>query len=227
MLRCWTRTLLSLLLLLSLIDGFRADASGPHWVAGVNYFNPAAKGEPGDLGQRAGELLPGPGSLVEFRLKQPGRLACGRGAAAVWSNVPTAALAITNGGSLSEDVSGSNVTANTPAGTGATLPTDAQPTATSKPVAVIFDADGSVIDDTYGIGASDPNSCTTHWGCTRPVDNFSTAGKIAHAVILVNGLCASSSALEGLLQYELVRAFGRVLGAGLVPRVNEWIVAGG
>ena len=223
MLRCWTRTLLSLLLLLSLIDGFRADASGPHWVAGVNYFNPAAKGNPVTWANGQVSYYLDQGALSSsVSNSQAGSLVAG--AAAVWSNVPTAALAITNGGSLSEDVSGSNVTANTPAGTGATLPTDAQPTATSKPVAVIFDADGSVIDDTYGIGASDPNSCTST-GVYSSVDNFSTAGKIAHAVILVNGLCASSSALDGLLQYELVRAFGRVLGLDW-SQVNEWMWQG-
>ncbi len=198
-------------------------ASGPQWVAGVNYFNPAAKGTP----------VVWAGGQVSYYLDQ-GALSSSvsssqaaslvANAAAVWSGVRTAAVAITYGGSLSEDVSGSNVTANVPAGTGATLPTDAQASATGKPVAVVFDADGSVIDDIYGTdvnghGASDPSNCT-QTGVYTTVDNFSTSGTIAHALILVNGRCATTSDLQGLLQYELVRAFGRVLGLDW-SQVNE------
>ncbi len=192
-----------------------AMASGPQWVAGVNYFNPAAKGTP----------VVWAGGQVSYYLDQgalSGSVSSSQAAslvanaAAVWSGVRTAAVAITYGGSLSEDVSGGNVTANVPAGTGATLPTDAQASATGKPVAIVFDADGSVIDDIYGTdphgyGASDPNYCT-QTGVYTVVDNFSTNGTIAHALILVNGRCATTSALQGLLQYQLVRAFGRVLG---------------
>ncbi len=200
-----------------------ALASGPQWVAGVNYFNSTTKGTP----------IVWAGGQVSYYLDQ-GALSSSvsssqaaslvANAAAVWSGVPTAAVAIAYGGSLSEDVSGSNVTANVPAGTGATLPTDAQASATGKPVAIVFDADGSVIDDIYGTdpnghGASDPNYCT-QTGVYTTVDNFSTSGTIAHALILVNGRCATSSDLQGLLQYELVRAFGRVLGLDW-SQVNE------
>jgi len=198
-------------------------ASGPHWVAGVNYFNPAAKGT----------QIVWAGGQVSYYLDQgalSGSVSSSQAAslvanaAAVWSGVRTAAVAITYGGALSEDVNGGNVTANVPAGTGATLPADAQASATGKPVAVIFDADGSVIDDIYGTdpsghGASDPNYCT-QTGVYTTVDNFSASGTIAHALILVNGRCATSSALQSLLQYQLVRAFGRVLGLDW-SQVNE------
>ncbi len=205
-------------LLLGLIGGNVASASGPHWVAGVNYFDPAAKGKP----------VVWAGGQVSYYMDQGAlsssvsnsQAASGvAAAAAVWSGVPTAAVSITQGGSLSEDVSGSNVTANTPAGSGAALPSDVQPSATSKPVAVVLDADGSVIDDIYGPGASDPNQCT-QTGVYTSVDNFATSGTIAHALIILNGRCATSSDLNGLLEYELVRAWGRVLGLDW-SQVNE------
>ena len=210
--------LLILVLLVAGLPGDVARASGPHWVAGVNFFDPSVKGQP----------VVWAGGQVRYYLDQ-GALsstmsnsqaaALVASAAAVWSAVPTAAVAIAQGGSLSEDVNGSNVTANTPSGTGAVLPADASPSATNMPLAVVLDADGSVIDDEYGPGASDPSSCTQN-GVFSRVDAFSPAGNIAHALILVNGRCASSTALNGLLLYELVRAFGRVLGLDW-SQVNE------
>ncbi|WP_158615327.1 IPT/TIG domain-containing protein [Acidipila sp. EB88] len=207
------------ILLLAGIAGLvrSAEASGPHWVAGVNYFNPAAKGAP----------VVWAGGKVSYYLDQgalSGSVSNSQAAsmvaaaASVWSSVPTAAVAITQGGSLGEDVSGSNVTANGN-NNGATLPTDAQSSTTSKPVAVVFDADGSVINAIEGAGSSDASSCTTD-GVYTTVDNFSATGNIVHALIVVNGLCATSSALDGLLQYQLVRAFGRVLGLDW-SQVNE------
>ncbi len=207
-----------LAVLFVLLSAPAANASGPRWVAGVNYFNPAAKGSP----------LVWAGGQVSYFLDQ-GALSgtvsnsqansLVQAAAAVWSGVSTAAVSITQGGSLSEDVNGGNVTANTPAGTGAVLPTDALLSATNKPVAVVLDADGSVIDAIYGPGASDPNQCT-QTGVYVSVDNFSTVGTIAHALILINGRCATSSALNSLLQYEMVRAWGQVLGLDW-SQVNE------
>ncbi len=212
----WLQLMVSVLFFLGFIGSTDiAQASGPHWVAGVNYFDPAAKGKPVVWANGQVSYFLDQGALSSsVSSSQAASLVAG--AAAVWNGVPTAAVAITRGGSLSEDVSGSNVTANTPAGTGATLPTDAQPSATTKPVAIVFDADGSVIDDMYGTdpsgkSASDPSECT-ETGVYTSVDSFSTAGNIAHALIVVNGRCATSTALNGLLQYELVRAFGRVLG---------------
>ncbi len=52
------------------------------------------------------------------------------------------------------------------------------------------------------------------------VDNLTVTGFIAHAVIVVNGVCATDSAHQTLLKYELIRAFGRVLGLDW-SQVNE------
>jgi hypothetical protein len=217
------RLWIAVLLLTALIGEMNANASGPHRVAGVNYFDPAAKGKPVVWANGQVSYYLDQGALSSSVSNSQAAAAIAS-AAAVWSSVPTAAVNITQGGSLNEDVSGSNVTANSPAGTGATLPADAQPSATGQPVAIVLDADGSVIDDMYGpspsgLSASDPNNCT-QTGVYTSVDNFSTAGNIVHALIVVNGRCATSSALDGLLEYEMIRAFGRVLGLDW-SQVNE------
>ncbi len=201
-----------------MVCSIAAQASGPRWVAGAQYFNAAAKGSP----------VVWAGGQVSFSMDQGAlsasvsNAAAAYGvaqAAAIWTSVSTAAVNITQGSSLSEDVNGGNVTANVPAGTGATLPSDAQGSATTKPVAVILDADGSVIDAIYGAGASDPNQCT-QTGVYSGVDNLTPSGNIAHAFIIMNGLCATTQDSIALLQYELVRAWGRVLGLDW-SQVNE------
>src|SRR5581483_7764849 len=93
-------------------------------------------------------------------------------AAAVWSGVNTAAVSVQRGGSLSEDVNGTNVVA---AASGLSMPADIQPGATSKPVAVVYDQDGSVINAIYGSGASSPLSCQNN-GVLSTVDNFAVTG---------------------------------------------------
>ncbi len=195
-----------------------AHASGPHWVAGAQFFNPAAKGNPLVWANGQVSFYMDQGALSSSVSNSQASSAVAA-AAEVWSGVATAAVSITQGGLLSEDVNGGNVAANTPAGTGATLPSDAQPTATTRPVAVVLDADGSVIDDIYGIGASNPQKCT-QTGVYTSVDGFSAAGNISHAVILINGLCATTADGNALLGYELVRAWGRVLGLDW-SQVNE------
>jgi hypothetical protein len=129
-------------------------------------------------------------------------------AAYAWSHVSTAAVSITRAGALNEDVSSVNVTNGSG---GLVEPADIQSTATSVPVAVVFDEDGSVINAIFGAGASAANACPQNAVMTY-VDNFSSAGYITHAVMLVNGLCATTSADLTNLQYELVRGFGRILG---------------
>ncbi len=199
---------LSALLLLSIFFAAPvAHAGGPRWVAGSSYFDPSVKGKSivwangkvtyyTDLGALSSQVTQAQANTMVAT------------AASVWSAVATAAVQIHSGGSLAEDVSGANVVAG--AG-GVTLPTDIQSSATNKPVAVVYDADGSVIDALYGSGASSPLSCQTN-GVLVVVDNFATTGNIAHSLMLVNGRCATTTTQISNLQYQLLRAFGRVLG---------------
>src|SRR5271165_4000746 len=193
--------------MISLIAETRAYAGGPRWTAGSSYFNASAKGKPivwanGQIGYYV-DL----GSLSPIVTENQARTMIAN-AVAVWNSVATAAVKITYKGMLSEDVNGTNVTSGP---NGITMPADIRSTATTRPVAVVLDADGSVIDTFFGAGASSAASCQEN-GVITMVDNLSTAGNIAHALMLVNGLCATNTAQLAILQYQILRGFGRLLG---------------
>ena len=79
-------------------------------------------------------------------------------------------------------------------------------------IPVIYDTDGSITDLLLGSGASEPLECRQN-GVTESVDSFGTSGTIQHAVIVLNGLCVGSYPEQMTqMQYQLMRAFGRVLG---------------
>ncbi|HEX3470668.1 MAG TPA: hypothetical protein VHT28_05735, partial [Silvibacterium sp.] len=204
----WKHILFALLLaILCLIAGSDAYAGGPRWTAGSSYFNSSAKGKPivwanGQVGYYV-DL----GNL-SASVNQSQAKTMISNAAAVWNAVATAAVKITAKGSLSEDVNGTNVTTGP---NGVTMPADIQPTATTRPVAIVLDADGSVINAFYGAGASSAASCQQN-GVITMVDNLATSGNIAHALMLINGLCATNATQIAVLQYQLIRGFGRVLG---------------
>ena len=110
-------------------------------------------------------------------------------AAALWSAVPTAGVTLTDKGPLNEDVSAANILVNA---TGQiTQPSDITPSATNYPLAVIYDADGSVIDAIFGATTSQPTSCQNN-GVFISMDNLNPDTTIAHAVIILNGLCATT-----------------------------------
>ncbi len=124
-----------------------------------------------------------------------------------WTSVTTAALSATRAGQLDEDVSGANVTR---AGTVLAMPADIQPDS-PKPLAIVYDADGRVIEALLGAGAADASYCDSNAVVGGP-DRFTSDGHIAHALLILNGNCAQTSAGLPLLRYLLVRAIGRALG---------------
>jgi hypothetical protein len=184
-----------------------ANAGGPRWVAGTVYFSAAAKGHPVVWANGQVAYFTDQGSLSPAVTNTQAN-AMVSSAAAVWNAVTTAAVNITAQGNLDENVSGSNVM-NGPGGL--SMPSDIQSTAINKPVAIVYDADGSVIDAFYGAGASSPATCQQN-GVFTIVDNMTPAGNIAHALMLVNGLCATNAVQLAALQYRMVRGFGRILG---------------
>ncbi len=182
-------------------------AGGPKYIAGVSFFDPAVTGQP----------VHWSGGIVNYYVDQgplnssitnTQAVAMVDAAAALWSAVPTAGVTLTNAGPLNEDVSGANIIAGNQV---IAQPSDVAPSATSYPVGVIFDADGSVINAIFGSGASDPTSCQNN-GVWVWLDNFNTNATFAHGIILLNGLCATSSNLLAMMNFELERAFGRILG---------------
>lgn len=183
-------------------------AGGPKFVAGTSYFDPGVEGEPVHWanGQLNYYVDQGP---LNGTVSHEQATAMVDAAAALWSAVPTAGATLTDKGMLNEDVSGANAVA---AATGKfAQPTDVAPSATNYPVAVIYDADGSVIDTLYGSGASDPISCQNN-GVLVGMDAINTNATFAHAFILLNGRCATTANLLQMMRFELERALGRVLG---------------
>jgi hypothetical protein len=183
-----------------------AFAGGPKYVAGVSFFNPAVLGQPLHWPDGKVNYYVDRGPLSGSVTNQQAT-AMVDAAAALWSAVPTAAVTLTDMGSLNEDVDAANIAATN---SQITQPADVTPSATGYPVGVIFDADGSVIDAIFGVGASQPISCQNN-GVFVWMDSVNPDSTFAHAIILLNGLCASNSDLITMMSYELERAFGRVL----------------
>lgn len=175
---------LALIILIVLVE--LARAGGPQYVAGTSYFNAGLAGQPvtwaggtityytdqGDLGP----ILPGT-QADAFVADEFSR----------WTQISTAAVFVTRGGQLAEDVSGANVILNSDRSI--TLPTDVQPTAANKPIGIVYDADGAVTDAL-------------------------TDGHFSHALVVLDGRCAETSSALPDLKYHLVRVLGRVLGLG-------------
>jgi len=184
-----------------------ALAGGPKFVAGTAYFNPAVVGQPVHWSRGMVHYYVDQGPLNN-QVSNQDATAMVDAAASIWSAVPTAGVILTNSGSLNEDVSGASTIAGNQV---LAAPSDVTPAATNYPLAVIYDIDGSVINSLFGAGASDPTSCQNN-GVFPWLDNIQPDATIGHAVILLNGLCATNADLVAMMQYELERAFGRVLG---------------
>lgn len=182
-------------------------AGGPKYVAGASHFNPAVVGQPvlWAGGQVNYYVDQGP---LNGQVTNQQATAMVDAAAALWSGVPTAGVTLADKGQLSEDVNGSNILATNGA---ITQPADVTPGAATYPLGIIYDADGSVLDAIFGQGTSDPGSCQNN-GVTVWLDNINPDATIAHAVMVLNGRCATNSNLLAMMNYELERAFGRVLG---------------
>jgi IPT/TIG domain len=205
--------LVSLLLLL-LAAPARIYAGGPKYVAGVGYFNPSVLGQPVVWPNGQVPYFVDQGALGPLSHAQTVQMV--DSAAAIWSQVPTAAVNLVDEGPLAEDVNGNNVQA---VNSVFTAPADITPNATTTPVAVIFDTDGSVIDALEGAGASQPDNCSQN-GVLVWLDNLQPDATLAHGVIVLNGRCAATANLQAMMSYQLERAFGRILGLDF-SQVND------
>lgn len=182
-------------------------AGGPKYVAGVSYFNPAVLGQP--IHWKGGvvnySVDQGP---LNSQISNQQATAMVDAAAALWNGVATAGVVLTDAGPLTEDVNGANILAGNAV---FAQPADVAPSATGYPLGIVFDADGSVIDGLFGAGSSDPTSCELN-GVMVWLDSINPDATVAHAILLLNGLCATNTNLVTMMNYELERAFGRVLG---------------
>ncbi|MBS1801145.1 MAG: hypothetical protein JSS95_15130 [Acidobacteria bacterium] len=185
-----------------------ARASGPRWVTGAPYFYPP--GYPIAWYTDSPQYFTDAGDLSPY-VNHAAADAIVQAAAGVW-NVQTSRLTLTYGGTLSEHVSSSNTYPST---TGIVFPLDVQASNyLAKQIAVIYDSDGSVTDMLLGAGASSPSGCRQN-AVTESVDSFRSSGYIQHAVLVLNGRCTGPAPEQQLqIRYQLMRAFGRVLGLG-------------
>jgi len=186
-----------------------AQASGPRWVTGPPYFT-----GPGGIPVVWYTIQPryftDPGDL-SASVNNAAANALVAAAANVW-NVPTAAIVVAYGGSLAEHVSGANAYLGS---NGPVFPADVRSSNYAAiQIAVIYDSDGSITDMLLGGGASSPQECLQN-AVTESVDSIVPAGYILHAILVLNGRCTGPAPQQQLqMQYQLQRAFGRVLGLG-------------
>lgn len=208
----------SFLLLLGSV-ATQAFAGGPKYVAGVTYFDPGVLGQPVVWAGGTVNYFIDQGSLGSLSNTQAKAMV--DGAAAVWNAVPTAAVKLTDAGSLAEDVNGGNVEAGAAAPLELTFaaPTDVSPTATPTPVGVVFDTNGAVIDALEGAGSSTPSNCAQN-GVLVWLDGFNTNATFSHGVMVLNGRCTSTLNLQAMMSYQVERAFGRILGLDFA-QVND------
>ena len=198
--------LLAILLLFLLVR--LAQAGGPAYVAGIGSFDPSVKGKPLTWAAGSVNFYTDPGDLSPL-LPHASADAFVADAFSRWTSIPTAAVAATDAGLLAEDVNGTNVIANSD-GT-ITMPSDILPGAVTRPVALVYDADGTVTDALLGSGAGGSAYCFSN-AVLGGTDNLGTDAHFLHALIILNGNCAQTPAQLPDVKYRLVRVLGRVLG---------------
>jgi len=183
-------------------------AGGPLKVAGVNGFDPGTAGTALTWSQGAVLYYTDQGDLSPA-LTQAEANAFVADAFLRWTSVSTAALSATRAGQLDEDVNGGNVIF---VGNGqVNIPADIQPGALAKPVAIVYDTDGKVTDALLGQGAGGADMCSSNAVYGGP-DNYTADAHLSHALVVLNGNCAQTSAALPDLKYHLIRVLGRVLG---------------
>ncbi len=192
-----------------LLFAVTSRAGGPKSVAGASYFISTATGQPLVWSQGVLTYYTDQGDLSPV-LPNAAANAFVADAFSQWTSVPTAAVTAINGGQLSEDVNGSNVTNID--GT-LSMPTDIQPAATGTPIGIVYDSDGSVTSALLGSGAGDASQCFFN-AVYGGDDNFAPPATYIHALVVINGQCAQQSSQLVDVEYRLVRVLGNIFGVG-------------
>jgi hypothetical protein len=183
-------------------------AGGPAFVAGSGY-NAGVEGQALIWANGSVEYFTDQGNLSPI-LAGAQADAMVASAFGVWTGIPGVALTATQGGHLAEDVNGSNIVVTSGV---IAAPADITSAATGTPVGIVYDYDGTVTDALLGEGAGGLEDCFTNAVYGGP-DNFSTSGNIVHSLVVINGVCAATSAQLPDVQYRLVRVLGRTIGLG-------------
>lgn len=187
-----------------------ARAGGPDYVAGSSYFNSTSMGQPITWAGGTVNYYTDQGELSPI-LSNASANALVASSFSQWTAVSTAALTANAAGQLAEDANGSNIAVNSSGVV--TAPTDITPDATGTPVGIVYDFDGTVTDALLGANAGSVSEC--FWNAVfGGADNFGTNANFLHALIVINGQCATAATQLTDVQYRLVRVIGGVLGVG-------------
>jgi hypothetical protein len=195
------------LLLFAVLFSAAAHAGGPRWYTGAPFYT-APAGQPVVFFTMSPLYYTDRGDLAA-NVTHAQADAMVAAAAATW-NVPTSNLTLALGGTLAEHVSSANTYFD---GTQIVFPDDVKlANYHAKPIVIIYDTDGSVIDTLLGSGASSPSGCRQN-GVVEDVDGLDPAGTIDHAILILNGRCVGANADQlKQMQYQLMREFGRIIG---------------
>ena len=184
-----------------------AHGGGPAFVAGSGYA-PGVKGQALVWANASVQYFTDQGDLSPILPSATADAFIASAFSACTTNSTT--LTSSQGGHLSEDVTGSNIVVVSGA---ITAPADLTSSATGTSLGIVYDYDGSVTEALLGQGAGSVDDCFSNAVYGGP-DNFSMAGNIVHALVVINGVCAATSAQLPDVQYRLVRLLGRIIGLG-------------
>ena len=127
--------------LLVVLTPITVHAGGPAFVAGAGY-DPGVEGQPLLWANASVQYFTDQGALSPI-LNNAQADAFVATAVTPWTSAPGVGLTVTWGGSLAEDVNGSNIQVTDGV---ITAPTDVTPQATGTPLGIIYDYDGTVTD---------------------------------------------------------------------------------
>ncbi len=184
-------------------------AGGPAFIAGSGYA-PGVEGQPLIWANGSVQYFTDQGDLSPL-LPSAQADAFVATAFSAWTGLSSVALTASQGGHLAEDVNGGNIAAD--ANGAITAPADITSAATGTPVGIVYDSDGNVTEALLGQGAGGLADCFTNAVYGGP-DNFTTGGSIVHAFVVINGVCAATTAQLPDVQYRLIRVLGRIFGLG-------------
>jgi hypothetical protein len=201
--------IIAVLLFVLLFCGIEASHAGnPAFVAGSGY-SPGVEGQALIWANGSVQYFTDQGNLSPVVTGAQADALVGA-AFSTWTSVSAVTLVASLGGHLAEDVTGSNIVAS---GGIVTDPADIISAATGTPISIVYDFDGTITDALLGEGAGGSADCFTNAVYGGP-DNFSAGGNIVHALIVINGVCATTNAQLPDIQYRVVRVLGRILGLG-------------
>src|SRR5229473_1750831 len=201
--------ILAVAVLLIICSAVASRAGAPAFIAGSGY-DPGVEGQPLIWANGSVQYFTDQGDLSPI-LPSAQADAFVATAFSAWTGISNVALTASQGGHLAEDVNGGNITAN--ANGAITAPADITSAATGTPVGIVYDYDGTVTEALLGQGAGGLADCFTNAVYGGP-DNFSTGGNIVHAFVVINGICAATTAQLADVQYRLIRVLGRIFGLG-------------